>query len=121
MKGAHLGRRRVDRVLCPEPASAANPFPTRPRRGLASGGRVNAGPGRWPANRRLAAPRGAQPSLQESAPFYGADSWGRTVKTYSAFPVSGCVMSGLSSAGTRRGLPPPRPVGTATNCLPPAP
>ena len=29
----------------------------------------------WPANRRLAAPMGAQPTLQESAPFYGADSY----------------------------------------------
>ena len=29
----------------------------------------------WPAHRRLTAPPGAQPTLQESAPFHGANSW----------------------------------------------
>ena len=33
----------------------------------------------------------------------------RNENTYSAFPVSGCTTSGLSSAGTRRGLPRPAP------------
>ena len=45
-------------------------------------------------------------------------AYGRRANTYSALPVSGCATSGLSSAGTRRGLPPPSPVGTATYWTP---
>ena len=45
----------------------------------------------------------------------------RSANTYSAFPVSGCTMSGLSSDGTRRGLPPPRPVETAMYWVPSTP
>ena len=36
----------------------------------------NAAPGRLARPSSPAAPVGAQPSLQESAPFYGADSYG---------------------------------------------
>ena len=47
--------------LRPEPPAPAGGDPTAPRHSQ-------------PANRRLTAPLGAQPTLQESAPFHGADA-----------------------------------------------
>src|SRR5688572_4305940 len=44
------------------------------------------------------------------APYFFSGS----ANTYSAWPVVGGRTSGISVFGTRRGLPPPRPVVTAT-------
>ena len=42
------------------------------------------------------------------------------LNTYRALPVPGYQISGVSRSETVRGLPPPRPVLTATYCTPPA-
>ena len=55
-----------------------------------------------PANRRLTAPLGAQPTLQESAPFYGADSYrGRCSLSYGA-PVPDEPMKNLRPSSNVR-------------------
>ena len=99
---------RVLRLDQPRPLPSGCP-PSRERFGASTEARL-----RWKAGRSP-----GPPVLVDSVPLWFVTT--RAARTRTArCRVVGCWISGDSSRGTFRGLPPPRPVVTAMYCLPPA-